>query len=85
MSADDLRSRPVPEPKPRSALRHWSTYRSTGEYYEDYRGYVPLPALVAIDRLVRDRGLTFPEAYRTLLDRGAIVHLWEVPPPDDAP
>ena len=28
--------------KPRTELRHWSTYTSVGAWYADYRGYVPI-------------------------------------------
>lgn len=65
--------------KPRSELRHWSTYRTVGEWYKDYRGYVPIQMAHGIDQLIRETGLSFPDAYRQLLGRGAIIHL----EPDD--
>jgi hypothetical protein len=61
--------------KPKAELRHWSTYGSPTEYHEDYRGHVPLPMMVGISQAMREGGLTFVEAYRALLDRGAIVHV----------
>ena len=61
--------------KPRDELRHWSTYTSVGAWYADHRGYVPIQAAAALDRLTRDGSLSFPDAYRLLLRRGAIIHL----------
>jgi hypothetical protein len=40
-------------PKPRVKLRHWSTYASVGEWYADYRGYVPILQAAALGRLTR--------------------------------
>lgn len=28
--------------KPRSELRHWSIYTTVFEWWEDYKGYVPI-------------------------------------------
>jgi hypothetical protein len=61
--------------KPRAELRHWSTYTSVGAWYADHRGYVPIQAAAALGRLTRDGSLSFPDAYRLLLKRGAIIHL----------
>lgn len=69
----------VPPRKPRDQLRHWSTYTSPGEYWADYRGYVPLAMMVGITRLMREHDLAFADAYRMLLDAGAIIHVAEVP------
>jgi hypothetical protein len=33
---------------------------------------------MALDRLVRDRGLTFAEAFRALVDRGALILLDDI-------
>ena len=68
------------ERKPRSELRHWSTYATVGEWFADYRGYVPIQMPHAIDRLTKRTGLSFPDAYRTLLRGGAIIH---IEPADD--
>jgi hypothetical protein len=62
-------------------LRHWSEYESAGDYYADYRGSVPITMMVGISRVMRERSLTFREAYRLLLDAGAILHVEEVPAP----
>ena len=61
--------------KPRAELRHWSTYTSVGEWYADYRGYVPIQQAAALGRLTRDGTMSFRDAYRLLLRRGAIIHL----------
>lgn len=70
---------PLPR-KPRSALRHWSTYVSVSEWYADYHGYVPVQIAAALDRVVREHGRSFAEAYALLLRRGAIIH---IDPEDD--
>ena len=61
--------------KPRTELRHWSTYTTVGEWWDDYIGYVPIHQAAGLDRLIRVNGLSFPDAYRQLLRRGAIIHL----------
>jgi hypothetical protein len=66
--------------KPQSELRHWSTYATVGEWFADYRGYVPIQMAHAIDRLIRRSGMSFPDAYRALLRHGAIIH---IDPADD--
>ena len=73
-------SEPEPGPglgprKPRELLRHWSTYASVGKWYADYRGYVPIQQAVALGRLTRGGEMSFRDAYRLLLRRGAIIHL----------
>jgi hypothetical protein len=68
------------ERKPKSELRHWSTYATVGEWFADYQGYVPIQIPHAIDRLIRATGLSFPDAYRHLLRRGTIIH---IDPADD--
>jgi hypothetical protein len=75
MPSDDERGSALPARKPRSELRHWSTYASVGEWFRDYHGYVPIQAAAGLDRLMRQSGMSFPEAYRTLLGRGAIIHI----------
>lgn len=64
-----------------SELRHWSTYRTLGEWYAEYRGYVPIAMAHGLDVTMRRHGLSFPDAYRLLLGRGAIIH---IDPRDDA-
>jgi hypothetical protein len=63
--------------KPRSKLRHWSTYATTGEFYDDYAGYVPLAMMAGITRLQKAMRMSFADAYRTLYEAGAIIHLDE--------
>ena len=67
--------------KPEDQLRHWSTYASVGDWFNDYRGYVPIQMAHALSNLMQDRGLTFPEVYAQLLGAGKIIHL---DPADDA-
>ena len=79
-SARDIPERPrpttsLPAKKPRSELRHWSTYGSAGEYWNDYRGYVPLAMMAGISSVMRTHGMTFREAFAALLRAGAIVHV----------
>jgi len=71
---------PLDTRKPRSELRHWSTYASVGAWFADYHGYVPIPMAVGLDRLMRERGLSFPDAYRLLLGQRRIIH---IDPADD--
>lgn len=52
-----------------------SRAREGREYYADYHGCVPVQAMAGISRAMRERGLTFAEAYRLLLGAGAIVHV----------
>ena len=66
--------------KPRSELRHWSTYATVSEWFRDYHGYVPIQMAAGLDRLMRDTGKSFPEAYRTLVGKGRIIH---IDPADD--
>ena len=64
------------ERKPKSELRHWSTYATVGEWFDDYHGYVPIEMAAGLSRLMRKRPeLTFPEAYAALLHAGAIIEL----------
>ena len=65
---------PLPR-KPRSELRHWTTYSSVDEWFRDYRGYVPIQIPHAISQLVHAHGCTFVVAYRSLLHAGKIIHL----------
>ena len=68
--------------RPKSELRHWSTYSSVGVWFTHYRGYVPIQMAVALSRVLRDHpGMTFADAYARLLHAGAIIHL---DPADDA-
>lgn len=62
--------------KPRSELRHWSTYASVGEWFNDYHGYVPIQMPHALSQLLKaNPGMTFREAYARLLRVGAIIHI----------
>ena len=75
MSSDDDLTRRYGPPKSRAEMRHWSTYATVGEWFADYHGHVPIQIPAAISRLIRDTGMSFPDAYRTLLHKGAIIHL----------
>ena len=52
-----------------------STFNTVGEWYAAYRGRVPIQMAAALQRLVNDEGLSFPEAYRRLVERGAIIEI----------
>ena len=66
--------------KPKDQLRHWSTYDSIGAYFADYRGYVPLAMMHGISQTMRNRGLSFVEAYRLLFEGSAIIHVDDTDP-----
>ena len=61
--------------KPRAELRDPLTYSSVGEWFNDYRGYVPIQMAHALDRYMRRTGATFAEAYAALRSAGAIIEL----------
>jgi hypothetical protein len=85
MSSTDKPSGAYLSTKPRSELRHWSTYASVSEWFQDYHGYVPIQMAAGLDRQMRGTGTSFPDAYRALLGIGAIIHIDPVddlePPP----
>jgi len=89
MSSTDKPSGAYLSTKPRSELRHWSTYASVSEWFQDYHGYVPIQMAAGLDRLIRDTGMSFPDAYRALLGAGKIIHVDPVddlePPPAGPP
>lgn len=67
---------PRSDRKPESELRHWSTYASVGEWYDDYHGYVPLVMAVGLTQLMQKHPeLTFPVAYASLRRAGNIIEL----------
>lgn len=80
-SRSTARREPSDPRRPRSELRHWSTYATVGEWYADYRGYVPIQIAHGLDIAMQRHGLSFPDACRLLLDRHAIIH---IDPRDDA-
>ena len=64
------------ERKPESELRHWSTYASVTDWFDDYHGYVPIEMAAGLSRLMREHPeLTFPQAYAWLVHTGAIIEL----------
>jgi hypothetical protein len=48
-------------------------YASVGEWYEAHRGRVPIQAAQALSRLVRERHMSFADAFRTLVQAGALI------------
>jgi hypothetical protein len=48
-------------------------YASVGEWYEAHRGRVPIQAAQALSQLVRERQVSFADAFRTLVDAGALI------------
>jgi hypothetical protein len=72
------RSEPPPLGPDHVCRRDDPGYDSVGAWYEAHRGRVPIQAAMALDRLVRDRGLTFAEAFRALVDRGALILLDDI-------
>jgi hypothetical protein len=69
------RSEPPPLGPDHVCRRDDPGYDSVGAWYEAHRGRVPNLAAMARDGLVRDRGLTFAEAFRAQVDRGAFILL----------
>jgi hypothetical protein len=61
--------------KRREELRDPLTYSSVGEWFGDYRGYVPIQMAHALDQYVRRTGANFAEAYAALRSAGAIIEL----------
>jgi hypothetical protein len=48
-------------------------YDSVSDWYRDHIGHVPVQAAAALGRLTHGDGTSFPDAYRLLLKRGAII------------
>jgi hypothetical protein len=48
-------------------------YASVGEWFEAHRGRVPIQAAHALSRLVSERDMSFADAFRTLVDAGALI------------
>jgi hypothetical protein len=48
-------------------------YSSVGEWYEAHQGRVPIQAAAALSRLVRERNMSFSDAFRSLIDAGALI------------
>ena len=68
------RSEPPPLGPDHVCRRDDPGYDSVGAWYDAHRGRVPIQA-ATLDRLVRDRSLTFAEAFLTLVDGGALILL----------
>jgi hypothetical protein len=52
-----------------------SRFKSAAEFYETYRGRVPCMMMGALQRVMRERGLTFPEAWAHFRGKGAIIEI----------
>lgn len=63
-------------------LRHFSTYTSVGDWYADYRGKVPIQMAAGLSGVMAARSLSFADAYRLLVERGAIIEIVSMPEPD---
>ncbi|HEY4753927.1 MAG TPA: hypothetical protein VIH37_11620, partial [Candidatus Limnocylindrales bacterium] len=61
-------------------LRDPRTYATVGEWYNAYRGFVPIQTAHALSRLIQRRGITFAEAYDHLVGVGTIIEIGPVPP-----
>jgi hypothetical protein len=48
-------------------------FSSVGDWYEAVRGRVPLQMCQALSHTMKEREMTFPEAYQYLLDISAII------------
>ena len=66
----------------RRALRDPHTYSDITEWWADYRGFVPIQMAHGLSQVMKQRGLTFPEAWDLLVGHGAIV---VIEYPDDPP
>jgi hypothetical protein len=63
----------------KARLRDPHTYTTAGEWWGDYRGFVPIQMAHGLSQVMKRRGVTFPEAWDILVGTGQIVML------DDAP
>jgi hypothetical protein len=63
----------------RARLRDPLTYATVGEWYADYHGFVPIQMAHGLSQVMKARGLSFPDAYRLLRDKGAIIELQPAP------
>ena len=68
------------EPARPIKLRPPETYSTVGDWWEDYRGHVPIQMAHGLSRYMDKHGCSFAEAYRALRGAGAIV---EIDPPED--
>ena len=57
-----------------------SKYKTVGEWYRDHRGRVPIQMAAGLDKLMKEEGLSFPEAYAKLVAAGAIIEIDEPTP-----
>lgn len=73
----------MPRRKRQDQLRHWSTYETIGQWYDDYAGYVPIQMAQEISQVIKEYGVTFADAYGMLLRAGKIIHLG--PKDDEVP
>jgi hypothetical protein len=48
-------------------------YATVGEWYEAHQGRVPIQAAHALSRLVKERNMSFADAFRILVGRGALI------------
>lgn len=48
-------------------------YVSVGEWYAAHQGRVPIQAAQALSQLVRERQMSFADAFRTLVGAGALI------------
>jgi hypothetical protein len=61
--------------KQRHELRDPLTYSSVHEWWNDYRGYVPITMAHGLDLYTPRTGATFAEAYAALRGAGAIIEI----------
>ena len=54
-----------------------SKYQTVGEWYAEHRGRVPIQMAAALDTLMKDESLTFPDAYARLVAAGRITEIDE--------
>ena len=55
------------------------SYPTVGAWYEAHQGRVPIQAAHALSKLTRDGRMSFAEAFRTLVDRGALILIEDEP------
>ncbi len=54
-----------------------SKYKTVGEWYADVRGRVPIQMAQALEKVMKERKLTLPQAYRLLVELGQIIEIDE--------
>lgn len=50
-------------------------YKTLSEWYKDNHKYYPIQILMAVERLMKTKNITFHKAFEELINLGAIIEL----------